>query len=117
MKRSVEEAKEALERTLDSTLTAEQRAIAADQFLDKEELWVREIAKEIRRLREQQVKLLHLLFWVECSDIIMMKYQNLHYVHNTFENAQRFGKLWLGKFVIFYLVAKYHQTSQNRCAS
>ena len=84
VKRSVEEAKEALERTLDSTLTAEQRAIAADQFLDKEELWVREIAKEIRRLREQQVKLLHLLFWVECSNFIIMKYQNLHYVNNTF---------------------------------
>ncbi|KAL5255367.1 hypothetical protein ACHWQZ_G014700 [Mnemiopsis leidyi] len=56
VKRGVEEAKEALDRTLDSTLTAEQRAIAADQFLDKEELWVREIAKEIRRLREQQFK-------------------------------------------------------------
>ena len=56
VKRSVEEAKEALDRTLDSTLSAEQRAVAADEFLDKEEMWVREIAKEIRRLREQQVR-------------------------------------------------------------
>lgn len=55
VKRNVEEAKEALDRALDNTLTAEQRAIAADEFLDKEELWVKEIAKEIRRLREQQV--------------------------------------------------------------
>ena len=55
MKRTVEEAKEALAKTLDSSLTAEQRAVAADEFLNKEELWVNEIAKEIRRLREQQV--------------------------------------------------------------
>ena len=57
MKRNVEEAKEALDRTLDNTLSAEERAVAADEFLDKEEMWVREIAKEIRRLREQQVKI------------------------------------------------------------
>ena len=55
VKRGVEESKEALDRMLDSTLSAEQRAVAADEFLDKEEMWVREIAKEIRRLREQQV--------------------------------------------------------------
>ena len=57
VKRNVEEAKEALDRTLDNTLSAEERAVAADEFLDKEEMWVREIAKEIRRLREQQVKI------------------------------------------------------------
>lgn len=56
VKRTVEEAKEALAKTLDSSLTAEQRAVAADEFLNKEELWVNEIAKEIRRLREQQFK-------------------------------------------------------------
>ena len=56
VKKNVEEAKSTLDDAMDSTLSAEERAILADQYLDKEEQRVTEIEKEIRRLREQQVR-------------------------------------------------------------
>lgn len=56
IKQNVQEATEALARCSDQALSAEERAIAADEFLDKEDSYVKEIEKEIRRLREQQVR-------------------------------------------------------------
>ena len=55
----VQDSKDNLDRASDASLTAEQRAVAADEFLNKEESWVREVEKEIKRLREQQVSYLY----------------------------------------------------------